>query len=127
MSRELDFEIVEKVFGWVLVGEDDKGPGYWYGPNNEGKGTNCYPNPVRYYSSDIAAAMDVVKKMNENKWGFMCELGEWNWNEEKNRIWKAGFGRITSPLSSDSYKVSGYKSLPLAITKAALKCLEDKG
>ena len=103
-GRELDALVSEKVMGI-------KWPGVFW----DGDPDSHFFNR-RAYSTDIAAAWQVVEKLKERGFGFWLTASGDCWFEDSNG-W-----RITS-------KADGSNSVPLAICRAALEAVapqEDK-
>ena len=114
-GRELDALIAEKVMGHIVVGgpiehgmrrifQGPRGADSWWIE------VNCQPNYIPYYSTEIAAAWEVVEKLK----GQSVDL---NFGEDNNR-WECSF-----IIGGERY--SGYStSAPHCICLAALKTIE---
>lgn len=106
-SRELDALVAEKVMGeqvrgtWIIDGVRPDGI-----PNRQ-----C---PVEHYSSDIAAAWEVVEKLD----------GEWKLQGHEGLGWEAGFDSSTGGMDAVIVSVEAMAdTAPLAICVAALKAV----
>lgn len=97
MSRKIDALVAEHVMGWARIPNSKGRFMKWYGPLKKNK----YPNP-QPYSTDIAAAWQVVEKMGH--------IGL-NWEPLVSSKWDCVFER-TSTVA---------KTAPMAICLAALK------
>lgn len=104
-GRELDAHVAEKIMNWR---KDRKPGGYWYAPNQPNLGRHSPPQ----YSTDIAAAWEVVEHMQSkaDDWDFLYfgpATGENNW-----RGWHCNF--------LDDRTLAFGDTMPEAICKAAL-------
>lgn len=120
-GRELDALIARQVFGVTKIfyprnyksGED-----VWGSVNDphfikSGKSPRTHmidAKPVPYFSTDIAAAMEVVEKLRTAGWSFACTLYE-------GKLPYASFCKLTAASSRNAEA----KSLPEAICLAALQ------
>lgn len=114
-GRELDARVAKDVMGWVTV--KNMGSSYWGFPT---PGAYAGEIPVPQYSSDIASAWEVVKKLKVHK-NYVCfecsDCMTENLMTDGDESWYAGFclGR--------GYKVVGAENLPIAICLAALEAV----
>jgi hypothetical protein len=116
MSREIDAEVAEKVMGWknrheyyehnITRFEDSNGKFYYIGDK---AGSPWSP------STDIAAAFQVVEKMEDR--GFFFELSNTSIDPEK--TYRASFFKNDEPISKYA------ESLQLAICLAALTATKE--
>ena len=117
-GRELDALVAEKVMGFCLCPYDpkwmraDTGSGIWI----DGDTWRCTDHgkpaftPWRSYSTDIAAAWEVVEKMREDY-------------EPRIELWDEGW-EVTILTGTDRGSASGRAlTAPLAICRAALKAV----
>lgn len=110
--RELDLNIAQRLFGWhgeVIWIEGDP---YLFEPNVEESESRDFDHIVESYSTDIAAAWQVVERMRE--------LG-WTDGHLDNHWW---FRNAADPLA---IRHSGQTATtaPEAIVQAALAALEN--
>ena len=100
-GRELDAEIAEKVMGRKI-----------YIRNNQPSYKDQFEHtPIPYYSTDIAAAMEVLKKLSNIK-GYLIRLSTY-------KCW-AGDSRWSADFTA-GFAVA--ETAPLAICRAALKAV----
>lgn len=109
VGRELDALIAERVMGWTSVhydGPTDRARYKWLGIPPDGR---TYQTEVRYFSTDIAAAMEVVERLREQGYGVVMadNMGKPPWNVDVVATAKVYEGDADS--------------LPLAICRAALQ------
>ena len=120
-GRELDAYVAEKVMGRLKPEGDIARMGlgfhpqghetrYWSISTADSKRSWYYEGPQ--YSTDIAAAWEVVEKMHSRDFSMMAE-----WDDE-DRMWFVGFS------NKESYKADEAATAPLAICLAALKAVE---
>ena len=97
MSREIDALVAEKVMGITLIGKDMAA--YL---NEETQ----FMMPIPFYSTDIAAAWEVVEKVNDLGWNISFDPipQEWITDFDEHQDW-----------------VVSNKTAPMAICLAALK------
>jgi len=110
MSRTLDREVAEKVFGnnVFTIGSD------WSDRRNIQEGHNDRGSRIlARYSTDIRAAFEVVEEMRRR--GFVLCLAQ---NEHD--IWEAEFE------GNNMFKWSDAETAPLAICKAALEAVKEE-
>lgn len=107
-GRELDALIAEKVMGWRMLPDNEhfKTSQGW-GP--EGQSLAHCPR----YSTDIAAAWEVVSKIKKAHWNFVltCHHGEWT---------------VKLNHQTEGDDISEAESAPYAICLAALKAVETR-
>lgn len=116
-GRELDALIAEKIMGWRRVGPDEppksgwrSSTGYWHAEED-----NAWEKGLPRYSTDIAAAWDVVDKIKDIKPDHAFSL------ESYKGKWSADFVL----KDYDNYNCGeGASSAPLAICLAALRATE---
>lgn len=126
MSRELDAEVAERVMGIALTRAPliprsvsassvftDDGADAW---------RQAYPDSIavsvlRYYSTDISAAMEVVEKLREQKWDIQMS------SDDESLTWQV---MLDARTVTDRLLLAEHKSdsLPEAICRAALKAVE---
>lgn len=130
MGRELDVEIGVNVFGWVWRRYDpSQGKGCWLegpqGSATEGR-SGCqhwdgrkptYNDCLPHYSTDIAAAWEVVEKVCGDQYDYVFRLERLTGRRAPGRYW-AHFNH-QSGRNSGAYA----EEAPEAICKAALKAL----
>jgi hypothetical protein len=118
---DLDALVAEKVMGWRkvprrVINDRDLGPGWWHptkgDPESPNPGASAFPPPS--YTTDIAAAWDVVETLNK-KGIYLWAVGQ----EDSFPGWSADFGR-----NHQSAHVAWGETAPLAICRAALKASE---
>jgi hypothetical protein len=113
MGREIDALIAKHVMGYrsYVLGPDECGAGNTVLLDNEGNDI-CCENDIPNYSTSIAAAWEVVEKIdNDLQWGtwFITYPDYEKWN-----VWYGEF--------DDAYKNQTIeKTAPMAICLAALK------
>lgn len=128
-SRELDSLVAEKVMGWkpgTSVGAD--GDGYWdagfYKPNG------TFTTHIPPYSTDIAAAWEVVEKLTNIRpdsgfnpeFELKCEEGHVD-----AMIWHASLeDRYTTTDWPDRFTIAFADTAPHAICLAALRAVGVK-
>jgi hypothetical protein len=109
-GRELDAEVETKVFGhtltWESTGERGNKVPFW-----SNGGTPC---PVRFYSTDIAAAMEVVEKF----YSFWLQR-----TPSLKGLWCAGFAGTPHGTVVSSVGEAFAETAPHAICLAALKAV----
>jgi hypothetical protein len=111
-GREMDALVAEKVMGFVVMRHRDvdgqhieHGPDEWMrGPDGEAP-RYAYMVPVDHYSTDIAAAWEVVEKLKPDDWAFRVEVLD-------DGDWWASFSATAESWAG---------TVPLAICRAALK------
>lgn len=112
-GRELDALIAEKVMGLIVTEQGFCGhPITKGGGRVHGTDMGWWATVLPFYSTDIAAAWEVVERMREKGFNFQIH----NVNERKNWVaffWKKG-------IVGDPY-VSSETLTPYAICLAALK------
>lgn len=113
-GRELDVAVAERLMNWQRVPQQSALTDYMYRtPDHVGL---MWPSSVPRYSSDIAAAMQVVEKMRERKFGWTFCTATYGW-------WAHCF-----PLPDSGYE--GVKiadeSLCVAICSAALQAVGEE-
>lgn len=115
-GRELDALVAEQVMGWRRCSDD--GSGYWEGrsPTNI---LSLILEEVPHYSTDIAAAWQVIGRMRDLCWAshstdltLDSEQPWWAWH------FLHGVSQKTVRECADT--------APLAICRAALKVMADK-
>lgn len=106
-GRELDKLIAEKVMGRSIFSIGGEEP-YRLQEGDEEKGTRN----LAYYSTDIAAAWEVVEKM-EGIWDIHSTSGGW-------RVYLA-----VRKDGSAKHTIAGEKTIEHTICIAALKAVED--
>lgn len=106
MSRELDAEVAEKVFGHVIVAD---GLGY-VGIKNDYSSDYC-----PHYSTDISAAWEVVEKFPDH------EIGVYR---HKKSNGKTEWGCLFK-LEGDEF-AAWADTAQMAICKVALEAVKDK-
>ncbi len=141
-GRELDALIAEKVMGWrwfrflnkcYLIPPRNTETGFdpahvlshWDGEGKEGTPDlewttlSSYPNfRLRHYSTDIAAAWEVVEKVQANGWTFhVDDVGFNNGIEGKWRV------LLTEAETGDKHVFADGDTAPHAICLAALKAM----
>lgn len=119
-GRELDAAVAERVMGWTNVhydGPTDRIRYVWMGIPPDGR---TYNAEVSYFSTDVAAAMQVVDKMFADGWA--VDMGRNIHDVKGPDDWGAGFhgGNNRSGVYVEEYS----ESLPRAICMAALRVLE---
>jgi hypothetical protein len=121
MSREIDSEVAVKIMGSICKCEKD--PSGWsihgYG-SSTGTCWNC--NKVHtpaFYSTDIAAAFDVVNHLQSEPNTI------WQFQSYSNGHWKASVIRGRNERDMRSFN-NVADNLPLAICLAALKATEEQ-
>lgn len=102
-GREMDAEIIEKVFGRILIKPRSEALKY---PHTDWGSTTV--NEIPHFSTDIADAWEVVDKVPNPSQFFDCEKFEGKWT--------ASFG--------GQYVVAA-DTAPLAICRAALLAVSD--
>ena len=115
-GREMDALIAEKVMGWAVFYGEYKGyellddeVAQGYPPEEEADGV---PFEIPYYSTDIAAAWEVVERITEKRWKFKLR-------RLPGKDYMAYFQNLLRfPIECESAP-SG--TAPLAICRAALK------
>lgn len=116
--RKLDAEIAERVIGWTRYPKamhptDNRTiEGILYCPPKMPWDSNAL-NVVPAYSTDIAAAMEVVEKLRADGWSFACTLYE-------GRLPYASFCKKTVASSRNAEA----PTLPEAICRAALALVD---
>ena len=112
MTREIDAQVAEKVLGWELTD-----PGFYRAATPSARFPNGTGNrPIPPYSTDIAAAFDVVEAMRGRGWFLELENGQ-------DGLFIAEFLRWHGHCSP----VSGESAAPAAICEAALAAVEGEG
>ena len=113
-GRELDALIAEKVMGWTLVGSpEQQRQGCAQPPDESPDSSRGHSCP--YYSTDIAAALEVVEK--DDGWGFNWRLKRW---AASSKPWTCTAYRITDGRRFCVEAVTA----PLAICLVALRAVE---
>lgn len=118
-GRELDALVAEKVMGWTACDANEAYPRWMHGdPGDEfaeaGRGRGCAPLttawrvPYSRYSTDIAAAWEVVEKVRGDRDVWL------QWDSETS-IWGCQFFSGGHECFADT--------APLAICRAALKAV----
>ena len=126
MSRELDVEVAEKVMGITKIfspsdykGSEDCfvcGEDIAYIPSGKSPRTHMIDAlAIRRFSSEIAAAMEVVEKLRADGWSFACTLYE-------GKLPYASFCKGTAKSSRNAEA----GALSEAICRAALAAIERK-
>lgn len=110
-GRELDALVAEKVMGW-RVGERFDGDWYLMEPASGGMGGNPVPMRLEHYSTDIAAAWQLVEKVGTG-WLYLTLTQD---SDRTSDYWRAAFHRRTDAPDA----VNG-DTAPHAICLAALK------
>ena len=100
-GREMDALVAEKVMGWADINSNAALVGGLCDDKRNWK-------PLPFYSTDIAAAWEVVEKIKGN-YGNCRFITEW---VPKAKQWSCG---------GDGYDCGWGKTAPLAICRAALK------
>jgi hypothetical protein len=120
-GRELDALVTEKVMGWNNNRDNPREPGMWGINDYRADGSPVLMPDFPCYSTDIAAAFDVVQIIKEPislerelTWDFTIEF----WSG----LWHVGWKR----WEDDWYIESEAETLPHAICLAALKAREVK-
>jgi hypothetical protein len=126
-GRELDRLVAEKVMGWTDLWE---GEGYVmaYPPNEQAMGIDGERAPVPPYSTDIAAAWQVVERMTDRDRADRCTFEMHRATDWDDPAWgyDVRFGRWGDPTHQRERKVWA-RTAPLAISLAALKALDACG
>jgi hypothetical protein len=120
--RKLDVEIAQRVFAWTPCYKDPHPTdnraieGVLYCPPGYPFDSRGALNVVKCYSTDIAAAMEVVEKMRERKLHIVisdnAEREAWDV-----KMWRGDFDEIANARSD---------SLPEAICLAALSAVDSQ-
>lgn len=120
-GRELDAEVAEKVMGCRPLYSSDPALALKQGPacrcgvvdlvQPHGAHARRPDNGLAHYSTDIAAAWQVVEKMSGGEWLLHRKLGKWE------ALYWDGMGWIKGEAFT----------LPVAICLAALKSRQDFG
>lgn len=108
-DRELDALVAEKVMGWELIGIAPSGGRVVHSPR-------LWEKELPHYSSDIAAAWQVVEKMEKDGWESGCET-----SKGIRRAWFAWDRR--KRFSPKLPKFAEAEAIPRAICLAALKAV----
>ena len=117
-GRELDALVAEKVMGWTRGLRYGNGNGEWIEPGRENDAHKRTWDTTPCFSTDIAAAWQVVERMEADGWGHK-HLFHSPGAEDPGYYWtfmKPGKG-IRSMSESHA------ETLPLAICLAALKAV----
>ncbi len=125
-DRELDALIAEKVMGKKVCGGPNNektrrvyyspfGPDCWWSENETGE-----PEYIHAYSTDIAAAWEVVEKMERNGFFYSVSKGRIGAHGTNDKVW-VSFGK-----SGDNIIWSESGTAANAICLAALKALGVK-
>jgi hypothetical protein len=112
-GRDLDALVAEKVMGLRIVADEYATPGYLQ-IAEEGK--PWYELP--HYSTDIAAAWEVVGKLRETCWASVDGIGR------PDPVWRAEFRAMSDPVTGMEAHAPVSQiapTAPLAICLAALK------
>ena len=119
-GRRLDAWIAEQVMGWKQVVVRQENPGvpdlpFQYGPHTQGqRPSEDHPySVVPHYSTDIAAAWEIVEKLRHDRFPFVSVGIDWY-----GKTWEARFG-VNQHGNSLGY-AQGCETAPLAICRAAL-------
>lgn len=104
--RKIDALVAEKVIGWTIK------PGQ-IGTSHSTAGHFIAPEDVPEYSTDIAAAWDVVEAWKGD--GSLCEIVLSRCESHVSTGWRARFGESEASWEADA------PTAPLAICLAALK------
>lgn len=114
----LDWEIARRVFGWTAVGVPSIDQVWFYAPT--GKSTR---HEIPPFSSDIAAAWNVIERMQELGWWARLTTPF-----EPGQPWFCGFTPLgTSGWNGRPDHQEGAETMPLAICRCALKALASDG
>lgn len=117
LGWELDALVAERVMGWVRTnrsrfGIAPAGPVFWGPPDGEGSVTTVLPR----FSTDIAAAFEVVDRMQGREYGWDLWLPN-----------SAGFQRVAKVYNGSGEWTAKGDTLPEAICRAAIAARADQG
>ena len=115
-SREIDALVAEKVAGWTAIAES-KINGALCGTKPDGE--RGYKYEVPRYSTDIAAAWQVVEKLMGDQYAYTFTLRQLTGRNAPGKCW-AVFKESTAGKESEGYGPDA----PTAICLAALKAVE---
>ena len=133
--KELDALIAEKVMGMVwwnrgdgyyaLLSPDDTAvPYYWTQEKPEVVTDDILTEPLPLYSSEIAAAWEVVERLYDEHWivgiGSLAENPR-GWRCELCNMWPDDFERAPTDIEANG------DTAPLAICRAALLAAMERG
>lgn len=104
VGRELDMRIAEMVMNWHAP---TRRCPHWY-PKSDDLAMNILGPEVPNYSTDIAAAWEVVEKLHED-FAFTCEY--------------VGHLYVVQLWSNTKKVIASADTVPLAICRAALKAV----
>ncbi len=121
-GRALDMEVAEKILGWERGSRWGNGNGGWTinGESHEKHRTSWNQTPR--FSTNIAAAMEVIEKMRDSGWSVEVS-SDIDWSmAEPDREWNVGFQKRNPEAMwmVDQQGVADSLSLPEAICLAAL-------
>lgn len=123
-GRELDAAVAERVMGWSNVhynGRTDRVSYKWMGIPPDGR---SYNTEVRYFSTDIAAAMEVLNKA-DGMWELMqCVEREVLDDESTPFVLRY---RCSLRFGDNLGHASGCATAPEAICRAALAAVSTQG
>ena len=137
MSRELDAQVAERIFGWVRldrsasskpdelyppgVRPDSVPPGY-----RDAHHTAPEFRAVPAYSTSIAAAWQVVERFEADGWKVCVAKGELFPGDEESELWECYFQKPAP--DGGVWEPEGHAETPaLAICRAALEGAEWLG
>lgn len=135
-GREMDALVAEFIFYWIWIPSPLNTEQKIIVPTDKSKSDIIIPDSsawwwgediralVPYYSTDIAAAWQVVEKMSRPDWAWIIESFNLA-NEDKPRWFACFWGDIDGELCSDASAEAD--TAPLAICRAALLAILKEG